>query len=132
MISDIKRNTIQRKLVLDAVRELGCHASAEEIYAKVLLIYPNISKGTVYRNLKLLSDAGEIIKLSNIDSIDRYDHNCHKHYHFICDNCNKVFDVEMDYLDNLMDNVKIQSGFLYTGHTLSFKGICSECIKKIN
>ena len=59
----IQRNTLQRNLVLGMVRKLKGHATAEEVYEGVVANYPNISKTTVYRNLKELADAGEIRRL---------------------------------------------------------------------
>jgi len=75
------RNTIQRSLVLEAVKELRCHATADEVYDAIMKIHPNISRGTVYRNLNLLSDTGEIHKVEMPSGADCYDHLCHEHYH---------------------------------------------------
>ena len=82
-----KRNTIQRSLVLEAVNKLKCHATADEIYQEVTREHPNISKGTVYRNLNQLSDSGEIRKIETPGGADRFDHRCHDHYHVKCLRC---------------------------------------------
>ena len=121
------RNTIQKKLVLDAVRELGCHASAEEIYNHIAKSYPSISKGTVYRNLNLLAESGEIKKIEIPNAPDCFDHICHNHYHIKCIKCGKVFDVEMDFISDLADKVKDKNGFDFIDHDILFKGICPEC-----
>ena len=97
----IKRKTIQRALVLEAVNKLQCHATVEEIYQMVASEHPNISKGTVYRNLNQLADSGEIRKLEIPGGADRFDHRCHNHYHVKCLKCGRVFDVDMEYIADL-------------------------------
>ena len=130
MIEMIKRNTIQRALVLEAVNKLKCHATADEIYNLVVSEYPNISKVTVYRNLNQLADSGEIRKLEVPGGADRFDHRPHNHYHARCLECGDVFDVDMDYISDLEKKIRDTHGFFFQGHDLMFKGICSECRKK--
>jgi Fe2+ or Zn2+ uptake regulation protein len=121
------RHTLQRDLILEAVKELHCHATADDVYDLIVTKHPNISRGTVYRNLKLLSDIGEIHKVEIPSGADRFDHECHAHYHARCIKCNKVFNVEMNFIDDLQKNIKDTHGFEFTGHDLIFKGICLEC-----
>lgn len=122
-----KRNTIQRALALGAVKELHCHATAEEVYHAILAKHPNISRGTVYRNLNLLADIGEIGKIEMSNGADRYDHLCHRHYHARCIKCDRIYDMEMEYIVDLEKNIKDTHGFKLTGHDVMFKGICLEC-----
>lgn len=126
----IKRNTIQRALVLKAVNTLQCHATVEEIYSLVVKEYPNISKVTVYRNLNQLAENGEIRKLEVPGDADRFDHLCHDHYHARCLKCGRVFDVDMDYIEDLEKRIKDAHGFEFSGHDLMFKGICPDCKTK--
>lgn len=125
----IKRNTIQCSLVLEAVNNLKCHATADEIYDEITKKYPNISKGTVYRNLKRLSETGKIRKIEIPGDPDRFDHRCFSHYHARCEKCGKIFDVDMEYMADLEKSIKNAHGFNVTGHDIIFKGICSECRK---
>jgi len=122
-----KRNTTQRSLVLEAVKECRCHITADEVYNKIVKKFPNISKGTVYRNLKLLSDNGEIRKVEIPGKVDFYDHLCYDHYHARCVKCGQVFDVEMDFISDLEKNIKDAHGFEITGHDIFFKGTCLGC-----
>jgi Fur family ferric uptake transcriptional regulator/Fur family peroxide stress response transcriptional regulator len=122
-----KRNTIQRSLVLKTVKELQFHATADEVYDTIVKKHSDISRGTVYRNLNLLSDIGEIRKLEMPSGADRFDHICHEHYHTRCIKCGRVFDVEMDFIADLETNIKDTHGFKFTGHDIIFKGICPEC-----
>lgn len=125
----IKRNTIQRALVLEAVNKLKCHATADEIYNAIVNEHPHISRGTVYRNLNQLSESGEIRKLEIPGGADRFDHRCHDHYHARCLKCGQVFDVEMEYIKDLEKKIKDTHGFEFSGHDIMFKGICPECKK---
>lgn len=122
-----KRKTIQRSLILDAVRKLKCHATADEVYALVAREHSNISKGTVYRNLNQLAEDGEIRKLEIPGGADRFDHQCHDHYHARCLRCGKVFDVDMEYIPNLEKGIKDSHGFAFSGHDITFNGYCMEC-----
>ena len=69
-----KRNTIQRQLVIAAVRFLADHPTAEEVYDRITMEYPDISKGTVYRNLNSLVESGLLGKVSVPSGADRFDH----------------------------------------------------------
>ena len=124
-----RRCTIQRALVLEAVRELRRHVTAEEVYNTIIKKYPNISRGAVYRNLNVLSESGEIRKVEMPSAADRFDHQCHNHYHAICMKCGEVFDVEMEFIADLEKNIKETHRFQFTGHDIIFKGICHECNK---
>ncbi len=125
----MKRKTIQRSLVLDAVNKLHNHATADEIYDAVIIEHPNISKATVYRNLNTLSEMGEIRKLEIPGGADRYDHCTHNHCHIKCDKCGRLFDVDMDYISGLESNIRDTRGFDFTGYDIIFRGTCPDCKK---
>lgn len=122
-----KRYTIQRSLVLEAVKELRCHVTADEVFETIVKKYPNISRGTVYRNLNLLSDTGEIRKMEMPGEAIRFDHLCHEHYHAKCVKCGRIFDVEMEFIADLEKSIKDTHGFKISGHDIIFKGTCPEC-----
>ena len=122
-----KRNTVQRALVLKTVKALQSHASADEIYNTIVKEYPDISRGTVYRNLNLLCEMGEIQKREIPGGADRFDHICGNHYHAKCNRCGRIFDVDMDYIAEMEKAIKNTHGFVFTGHDIVFKGICPEC-----
>ena len=123
----IRRHTIQCALVLETFNKLSSHATADEVYNALVKEHPHISRGTVYRNLQRLSDLGEIRKREIPGSADRFDHICSNHYHAKCVNCGRVFDVDMEYKADLEKSIKDTHGFLFTGHDIVFRGICSEC-----
>lgn len=126
----VRRTTIQKELVLDAVNHLHNHATADEVYEMIHSTYPHISKGTVYRNLNCLVEEGKIRKLEIPDGPDRFDHICTPHYHIHCCKCGRAFDVDMDVVSGLMDRVKDKHGFDFLDYDIIFKGICPDCRKK--
>ncbi|MBC5649413.1 Fur family transcriptional regulator [Christensenella tenuis] len=125
-----ERNTIQRRLVLNALNQFKGHATADEIYHIVSREHPNISRGTVYRNLQRLCDMGEIRKVEVPSGADCYDHMLTAHYHVRCEQCGRVFDVDMAYMPELECSIRDRQGFVLTGHSIMFSGICPECQKK--
>ncbi|MCL2445616.1 MAG: transcriptional repressor [Oscillospiraceae bacterium] len=118
------RNTIQRQLILQAMKELDIHASAEQVYQHVVQQHPTISKATVYRNLSQMVEAGELINIGNLDGQTHFDHNCHAHHHFICETCKRIVDVEYDFADVL---AKIQGIDGFAISNIAFSGVCSTC-----
>lgn len=120
------RNTNQRRLVLDAVLRRHDHPSADDIYEDVHNLDPRISRGTVYRNLHILSEMGEIRHLYVLTGADRFDYQTERHYHFMCSSCGKMFNVDLPYLEQL-DAAASQKGYHIDGHRMIFEGLCSDC-----
>ena len=125
-----RRNTIQRSLVLETVNTLRSHATAEEVFEAIAARHPTISRATVYRNLNQLAESGEIRKMAIPGGPERYDHRCHNHYHAMCQQCRRVFDIEMAYIENLEKEIEDAHGFAVSGHDIMFRGICPDCQKK--
>ena len=121
------RSTIQRSLVLETVNKLRCHATADQIYMEIVKEYPTISKATVYRNLSVLADMGEIRRLEIPGGADCYDHRCYDHYHVRCEKCGRVFDVDMEFVSGLEKGIHDTHGFAFTGYDILFRGICPDC-----
>ncbi len=120
------RNTVQRTLVLDAVKNLSNHPSANEVFDSIKRDYPGISRATVYRNLHLLVDKGAIRRVQIPGDIDRYDHTIAPHYHVTCRKCGRVDDVFLDDTALHFDILESE-GFAIEGYTLSFEGLCAQC-----
>ncbi len=106
------------------------HPTAETIYENMKREYPRISLGTVYRNLSLLADLGEIQKLSTGIGPDRFDGNSAPHYHFICKDCGCVMDLMAINLDHI--NILAAKDFAgeIEGHYAHFFGRCPGCQTK--
>ena len=124
-----RRNTIQKALILRAVCELKRHLTADEVYEFVKRDHPSIGKGTVYRNLAILTEEGAIRKVEVPDGSDRFDFTLKNHYHVRCVKCGEVFDVDMDAIEDLRQRIKATHGFEFTGYDIIFKGFCPECNK---
>ena len=121
------RTTKQKQAVKDAVGRLGCHPSADAVYEEVRKDMPGISLGTVYRNLRLLSEAGEISAMDGAGSATRYDACMDEHYHFRCDRCGKVVDVSVPVDPELDRKVRALTGLQVRCHVLEFRGLCATC-----
>lgn len=122
-----RRNTIQRALVLETVNRLHCHATADEVYDEIRKDNPTISRATVYRNLNLLSQMGQIRRIQIPGSADRFDHIPQNHCHVECEVCGRVFDVDMDFISGLEGGIRDPHGFDFTGYDIVFHGVCPEC-----
>lgn len=123
----VQRNTLQRKIILDALRRQNNHPSIEELYADISKEYPTISKTTVYRNLRILAENGVVARVSLPDGLERYEPKANPHYHFHCKKCRGIFDVEMPYLSDLDQSVESLYGFQVADHDVIFEGFCGQC-----
>lgn len=121
------RNTKQRQLVLGLVTDYGTHPTADEIYEQARDRDPRISRGTVYRNLNVLSEAGEIRKLNMPTGPDHFDCRMDNHYHFLCRSCHKVVDVNLPYKEQLNEAPPGLGGYTTEWHRLILVGLCPDC-----
>lgn len=125
----MRRYSRQREIILNAVRENLVHPDAEEIYSIVRAKDPSISLGTVYRNLNLLSELGEIRKIQMAGGADRYDGNISGHHHSICSKCGKIMDYDYDF-GGLGNEVLTQTGIECRNITVTLEGICRDCLSE--
>ncbi|MFC2059691.1 Fur family transcriptional regulator [Chloroflexota bacterium] len=116
--------------ILNVLRGADSHPSADWVYDEVRKLIPNISKGTVYRNLKILRDIGEISELNLSGALSRYESKQENHYHFRCEKCGQVFDLEEPVNKELDDKVARNTGFNVSYHQLEFRGLCKDCQQK--
>lgn len=117
----------QREIIYEQVRNFPVHPTTEEVYRALKNDNPNLSLGTVYRNLNQLSEAGMLLKIPIADGSDRFDGRTDCHYHMICEKCGRVFDVELDCLESIPQTVLKNTGHHITRVTLNLKGVCAEC-----
>ena len=123
------RMTRQRKVILDELRKVTSHPTADEIYNMVRRQLPGISLGTVYRNLEILSESGMIQKLESGGSARRYDGNPKMHYHIRCVRCEQVCDFPVGTLSALDSAIRKGCGYEILGYRLEFIGLCPKCKK---
>lgn len=120
----------QREAIRSYLSRTKEHPTAEAVYAAIREIHPNISLGTVYRNLNLLVATGEIQKLSCGDGSDHFDYDTSSHYHFICTDCGCVLDLEMSPIDSINDIAGSHFNGSIEGHSTYFYGKCPDCKAK--
>lgn len=117
----------QREAIKEFLAERKDHPTADTVYMGVRREFPNISLGTVYRNLTLLAELGEIQRINVGDGIDHFDPDTSSHYHFICKNCGCVQDVELEApLRTAALQPKAFGGEI-TGSVTYFYGSCENC-----
>ncbi|MGF7185108.1 Fur family ferric uptake transcriptional regulator/Fur family peroxide stress response transcriptional regulator [Desulfitispora alkaliphila] len=123
------RMTKQKKIILEILRNTTCHPTADWIYEQAKKELPDISLGTVYRNLKLLSEVGEIAELNYGSTYRRFDGNAENHYHFACEECDNVYDIDLPLISKLDHKVEEAIGGKVNYHRIEFYGVCKNCIK---
>lgn len=124
------RSTSQRQLVLTVVGKSSDHPNAEQIYARCKHDEPSISMGTVYRNLGVLAETGDILHLSMPQGPDHYDFNTKPHCHFFCRCCRGVFDIDEPQIVKPLNKKLSIPGYKVENHQMIICGVCPECLKK--
>lgn len=122
----------QRECIREFVQNCHEHPTADAVYAGIREEYPNISLGTVYRNLSLLAELGEIAKISTGNGPDRFDCNTKPHSHFICTQCHCIKDIELADMDCIYKMAAENFDGKITAHTTTFYGICKNCLSEKN
>ena len=121
------RSTMQKQIILDTIKKLNNHPTVDDVYIDIKKNYPAISKNTVYRNLRQLAEDGEIRKVSSQGDPERYDNTIYNHYHFQCNICKVMSDIEMDYIDDINEIVRQKHKFEIDEHDIVFRGVCPGC-----
>ena len=121
-----RRITAQRKKILNYINSVRTHPTAEIVYEAVKKDIPNITLATVYRNLHILVEQGEIIKLS-INNEYHFDGFTDTHQHLFCTKCEKIEDVEDLELNGHVLKKLSKQEFKITELAIQAEGICKEC-----
>ena len=120
----------QRESIKEFLMTRTDHPTADMVYENMKLIYPNISLGTVYRNLSLLSDLGEIKKLASFGGADRFDGRIEPHCHFMCTDCGCVIDLETENMQDILKRAGEHFNGKITDCSARFFGVCEDCMKR--
>ncbi len=124
-----RNNSKKRQALLEALRATKEHPTAETLYNTLKPDFPELSLGTVYRNLSILVEDGEIITVGKVDGHERYDAYTAPHTHFVCRSCRRVMDMDMpDLVSNLFDELESSTGCRATGFALTINGFCRDCV----
>ena len=126
------RMTRQRQGILEELRNSDTHPCADELFSRVRQKMPRISLGTIYRNLEILSELGEIQTIEMAGSLKRFDGVASNHYHIRCVCCNRVDDAPIAPLNELEDDLYGTTVYEIIGHNLEFTGLCPTCSAQRN
>lgn len=126
-----KRQNFSRKrlAILDTIRGTKSHPTAEWVYQTLKPDYPDLSLGTVYRNIAQFKEDGLIITVGVVNGQERYDGNVQPHTHFVCTNCGAVIDIDESFLGEAENRLIAEKySIVVDSHELVFYGKCSDCI----
>ena len=124
------KHSRQREAIKEFLMTRTDHPTADTVYQELRESYPNISLGTIYRNLSLLAEIGEIQKIYTGEGVDRFDAQIKPHYHIVCTKCHRVDDLKLDFLNSVTDLAsKCYDGVVHN-HTTNFYGICNHCLSQ--
>ncbi len=131
MIMNNFRMTPQRRIILEELKKTRKHPTADEVYHSVRKKLPDISMGTVYRNLEILTKQEEVQVIRNGGKKKRYDGNSTKHFHIKCTNCGRIDDLPENLVGLIKKNITVDCGYEITGYSLVLYGLCPDCKKKL-
>lgn len=129
MATTTMKKSRQRDAILANLKNRCDHPTADMIYLDLRKDIPNISLGTVYRNLSLLADHGMIQRLSVDGKAEHFDACTKNHYHFICQECGEIYDLALEEMTLNDTAQKVCSGRILR-HTTNFFGVCEHCVAK--
>lgn len=123
------RSTRQRDIILDIFLSTRQHISVEELYLKIKSCHPGIGHATVYRTLKLFTEAGLAREILFHDGQTRYEHvqAGEHHDHLVCTGCNAVIEFEDETIEKLQNEIAARHGFLIKSHKMEIYGLCAAC-----
>ena len=123
------KHSRHREMIKSFLMTRKDHPTADMVYMNVRQQNPNISLGTVYRNLTLLADIGEIQRLRVGDGVDHFDADTSLHYHFVCTKCGCVEDLDMDSIEEINEAASARFDGQIDGHVTYFYGTCGNCLQ---
>ena len=121
------RKSKQKEAIFRVLKGATSHPTAAWVYERVRKEIPNISLGTVYRNLKLLKQERMISELDLTGTLSRFDGEAQSHYHFRCEQCGYIFDVDEPVNKESDKRLAQKTGFKVSYHRLEFRGLCKDC-----
>lgn len=125
------RHSRQRERIYQYLTDTKDHPSAEMIYTALRADLPELSLGTVYRNLKLLEELGKVRKVINLHGNERYDVVCGDHIHFLCKDCGAITDLFGTDSKKILEEIPKEDGYQFSRLDMMITGHCPHC-KKCN
>jgi len=128
-----RKHSKKRDAILACIRQTKCHPTADWIYQQLKPEIPDLSLGTVYRNIAMFREEGTIQSIGVVNGLEHFDGTIEPHTHFICTGCGRVLDLEGVTLpQEAVDHAADCSGGLVNSFQLQFTGLCAECKTKVN
>ena len=128
----VRKHSKKRDAILDCIRCTDCHPTAEWVYQQLKPTIPDLSLGTVYRNISLFKDEGMVQSVGVVHGQERFDGNTAPHTHFICTGCGSVLDLDIDLPAEVLAETEHSFGGVIAGYQLQFTGVCAGCKRKQN
>ena len=129
----VRKHSKKRDAILECVRSTKCHPTADWVYQQLKPEIPDLSLGTVYRNLAMFRTEGTIQSLGTVNGMERYDGTIEPHTHFICTNCGQVLDLEtVELPEEVLQKAAQAAGGTIRTWQLLFNGTCNHCIEENN
>ena len=130
---ECKKHFRKRDAILTCLRQTTVHPSAEWIFTQLKPEIPDLSMGTVYRNLTLFKEQGTIASVGTVKGVERFDGNTEPHVHFFCNECGAVLDlVGLSVPEELNLAAAAETGGQVGTCQLTFSGVCMDCLKSLN
>ena len=121
----------KRDAILNYLQSVTDHPSAEKVFTQLKVQIPDLSMGTVYRNLNLFKQQGLAVSVATVKGVERFDGNTDPHVHFICQDCDAVIDLmDMEIPESLKSVAEHSCGGRVADCQLCFTGLCQECLAK--
>lgn len=123
--------SVKREAIFRSICSTDAHPTAEWVYNNLKPDYPDLSLGTVYRNIAMFKERGMVISVGTVNGQERFDGNVKPHAHFVCTKCGAVIDVDKIKGDNKNLDYSVASsyGFQVDYHSLCFYGVCAACLE---
>ena len=121
------RYSRQRELIYQYLLTSKEHPSAETVYNDLKTEMPELSLGTVYRNLKLLEELGKVRRVTSFQGSERYDACCGDHVHFLCQSCGMLHDIPNINAEAIRAAITLDDGYRLNKLDLTITGICPDC-----
>ena len=127
-IRTVRKTSKKRQAIIDALSATYEHPTAEMLYNTLKPEYPELSLGTVYRNLSVLAEEGLVISVGTVAGQERYDARTALHAHFACARCRRVLDLDIpDTVSELYEEIEKDTGCTAISHNLIVTGFCDRC-----
>ncbi|NLM84394.1 MAG: transcriptional repressor [Clostridiales bacterium] len=124
-----KKHSKKREAILAKIRSMKTHPSAITVYEELRKEIPDLSLGTVYRNLALFREEGKVASVGVVNGQERFDGNTTEHTHFVCTHCGDVMDIDAPLDAHLKEDVASRYGIAVHSHRLTFFGACARCVR---